>query len=117
MNIIFGSAVKEIPDSYTILELDTFRLPNSSEPVPFYCLVEKIPLGDFATIEHWKKIHNDVLRLYKQRQWNYCEQALQGLMGKWNGEVDTFYQSLLDRVKEYQENPPPDDWDGILDKK
>lgn len=116
MNIIFGSAVNEIPDSYTVLELDTIRLPNSPEPVAFYCLVEKIPLGDFATIEHWKKIHNDVLRLYKQRQWNYCENALESLMGKWNGEVDTFYQSLLERVKEYKVTPPSDSWDGILDK-
>ncbi len=116
MNIIFGSAVNEIPDSYTVLELDTFRLPNTPDPVPFYCLVEKISLGDFATLEHWKKIHADEISLYKQQQWNYCEQAIEGLMGKWNGELDTFYQSLLERVKQYKETPPPKDWDGILER-
>jgi len=116
MNIIFGPLVDNIPDSYTVLELDTIRLPNSQEPVPFYCVVEKIALTDFATLEHWKKIHADVISLYKQQQWNYCEQAIEALMGKWNGELDTFYQNLLDRVKQYKENPPPQDWDGIIDK-
>lgn len=116
MNIIFGPAAKEIPDSYTMLELDTFRLPNTPEPVPFYCLVEKIPLGDFETLEYWKKIHADMISQYQQKHWDYCEQAIQSLMGRWNGEVDTFYQSLLERVTQYKQTPPAQDWDGVLDK-
>jgi len=33
-------------------------------------------------------------------------------MGKWNGELDSFYTDLLKRVMSYKENEPPEDWTG-----
>ena len=38
---------------------------------------------------------------------------MEGLMGKWNGELDSFYTDLLKRVMNYKENEPPEEWDGI----
>jgi hypothetical protein len=35
-------------------------------------------------------------------------------MGKWNGELDTFYSDLLARVIKFKENEPPEDWNGTL---
>ena len=112
MHIIFGDAVKEIPDSFTILELDTFRRVSENEIVSAYCVVEKIPLTEFTTLDAHKKIHADLIKYYKQRHWDYCEQAIAGLMGKWNGELDTFYVDLLNRVTGFKTNEPPRDWDG-----
>jgi hypothetical protein len=112
MHIIFGDTVKEIPDSFTILELDTFRRASENEIVTAYCVVEKIALVDFALLDAHKKIHADLVQYYKQRQWAYCEQAIAGLMGKWNGELDTFYTDLLSRVLDFKQNEPPPDWDG-----
>jgi len=116
MNIIFGDAIKEIPDSFTILELDTFRAPDNQLQTA-YCVVETIPLSEFATLEDYKKIHADLVKYYHEQQWNYCEHAIEGLMGHWNGELDTFYTSLLSRVMHLKENPPAADWDGIIVKK
>jgi hypothetical protein len=79
-----------------------------------YCVVEKIPLTEFTTLDAYKKIHSDLVQYYKQRQWEYCENAIEGLMGRWNGELDTFYTDLLRRVMGYKENEPPADWDGTL---
>lgn len=116
MHIIFGDAVKEIPDSFIVLELDTFRSTADSEPVTAYCVVEKVGLTEFATLEACRNIHADLIRFYKQRYWNYCEGAIEGLMGKWGGELDSFYTDLLKRVMNYKENEPPQDWDGSLVK-
>ena len=113
MNIIFGDAIKEIPDSFTILELDTFRT-TADELRTAYCVVETIPLSEFATLDAYKKIHADLIKFYRERQWNYCEHAIEGLMGHWNGELDTFYTDLLKRVMHLKENPPSDDWDGFV---
>ena len=113
MNIIFGDSVNDIPEQYTVLELDTFRTAGSDDTVTAYCLVEKLALDEFSTLEEYKKIHSDVIKYYKQRQWNYCEQALQGLMGRWHGELDTFYRDLLSRVLACKETEPGPDWDGI----
>ena len=114
MHIIFGSTVQEIPNSFTILELDTFRMVKENRTDTAYCVVEKIPLSEFAMLDAYKKIHADLVQYYRQRQWNYCENAIEGLMGRWNGELDTFYSDLLARVTKFKENEPAEDWDGTL---
>ena len=117
MHIIFGESATQLPDSYTVLELDTVRRPPDMTPVTAYCLVEKIPLQEFPLIERNRELHENVVRYFKQQQWDYCEQAItEGLKGKWSGELDSFYDSLLDRIQQYRLTPPAADWDGTLEK-
>jgi hypothetical protein len=112
MNIIFGESIKDIPDRFTVLELDTFNFVNEGRQSTAYCVVEKIPLADFDKLEAYQKVHADLIANYRQREWTYCEHAIEGLMGKWNGELDSFYTDLLLRVQSYRQNPPANDWDG-----
>lgn len=116
MNIIFGDSVKNIPDNYVVLELDTFKTVNDSNTVTAYCVVEKLALDEFSTMESYKKIHADLLDAYGKKHWNYCEQAIDGLMGKWNGELNTFYADLLNRIKQHKENGVADDWTPVIVK-
>jgi hypothetical protein len=111
MNIIFGDSIHNVPNSYTVLELDTFRLADGSKSTA-YCVVEKIPLAEFDKIDAYRKVHADLLTNYRAREWTYCEHAIEGLMGKWNGELDSFYSDLLLRAIAYRQTPPADDWDG-----
>lgn len=113
MNIIFGDVAQHLASTYIILELDTFRLPDRQQTVTAWCLVEKPGLEEIINLEPYKKLHADVVKYYKQRQWQYCNEAIQRLMGKWGGEVDSFYQDLLDRVNQYAQCEPDQDWDGI----
>jgi hypothetical protein len=76
-------------------------------------VIEKIPLADFDKLEAYKKVHADLVENYRRREWTYCEHAIEGLMGKWNGELDSFYSDLLLRVKSHQQTPPAADWTGI----
>jgi hypothetical protein len=115
MNIIFGNAIGHVPDSYTVLELDTFRLPDGTTSIA-YCVVEKIPLTEFDKLDAYRKVHADLLTNYRAREWTYCEHAIEGLMGKWNGELDSFYSNLLLRVLNFKQNTPADSWDGFLVK-
>ena len=114
MNIIFGDSVNTIPDQYTVLELDTFCTVNSDNTVTAYCIVEKMALNEFATMESYKKIHADLIDAYRNQHWNYCEQAIDGLIGKWSGELDTFYIDLLNRVKQHKENGVSLDWSAVI---
>lgn len=116
MNIIFGDAINHVPDSFTVLELDTFYIPEVDQHVKTYALVEKIPLGEFDTLEAYKTVHQDLIKNYKQRHWTYCEHAIEKLMGRWNNELDTFYSDLLQRIKNYMELAPDDNWDGSIIK-
>jgi len=112
MNIIFGDLINQIPDSFTVLELDTFRMINQGRTATAYCVIEKIPLTDFDKLAAYKKVHSDLLKNYRRREWTYCEHAIEGLMGKWNSELDSFYSDLLLRVQALRQNPPDANWDG-----
>lgn len=112
MNIIFDELLNTVPDNYTVLELDTFNVVAENRKVTAYCVVEKIPLAEFDKVDAYKKVHGDLIENYRKRNWTYCEHAIEGLMGKWNGELDTFYSDLLLRVIGYKHTPPGEDWDG-----
>ena len=116
MNIIFGDALDSIPDNYTVLELDTFILPPDNAKITSYCVVEKVALQDFPVLESYKKVHADLIQAYRDRNWEYCEHAVKGLTGRWNGELDTFYDNLIERVQKLKDNPPDDYWTGYIVK-
>jgi hypothetical protein len=116
MHIIFGDAVKEIPNSFTILELDTFEL-EENKVATAYCVVDKIPLDEIPLIDVHRELHKNLLCYYREKHWGYCEQVIQTLMGKWNGELDTFYTDLLLRINTYKNQTLDKDWNGIVVKK
>lgn len=116
MNIIFGEALDALPDNYTVLELDTFVLPPDGAVRTSYCVIEKVPITDFPVMEAYIKVHADMMKAYRDQNWEYCLHAIQGLTGRWNGELDSFYSNLLERVKHHQDNPPSDYWTGYIDR-
>jgi len=117
MNIIFGDALESIPNNYTVLELDTFVLPPDGAARTSYCVIEKVPLSDFPVMEAFIKVHTDMMQAYRDQNWDYCLHAISGLIGRWNGELDSFYTNLLQRVENYQANPPGSDYTGFVDKR
>ena len=114
MNIIFGDAVQHVPDSFTVLELDTIRFVPDNQLIKTWCLLEKIPLQEFATIESNKKIHQDLIAQYRLKNWDFCMQAIGALLGAWDGELDEFYTVMGQRIRELIQHPPSADWDGCL---
>jgi hypothetical protein len=116
MNIILGHEnVKDIQDRYIVLELDTFRL-RGRPPTTAYCLIENPPVNELLTLGSWIDLHNNLLKNYKKRDWKFCQEAVELLHGRWNGELNSFYKEMQSRINDYQRQEPPTDWDGILDR-
>jgi hypothetical protein len=111
MNIIRGQQRHLVPDSYTVLELDTFQTATGDRETA-YCVIENIPLQDFPVLDAFVKVHHDLMKAYRGRNWEYCESAIAGLVGRWNGELDTFYMDLADRVGFFKQKELSEDWDG-----
>ena len=117
MNIIFGlESVKSLEERYTVLELDTFLLQPTNEVVTAYCLVETIPVQEMPAIESLKESHSTLMAEYRKRNWRYCEDAIAHLIGKWGGELDSFYGELLQRIMKFKQVDLPKDWTGRVDK-
>ena len=117
MKIIFNPNIDDLDKKFILLELDTFFDPVTQKLAPAYCLIEQIPVEQYVSLAAYQETHSNLLRYYRQRHWTYCEHAIEKLMGHWNGEVDSFYSNLLERVQYYQMNPPDDDWTGYINQK
>lgn len=115
MNIIFGKD-PSLESKYVLLELDTLLIPGSNDPVTAYCVLEQIPLTEMSGIDNLKSLHENLLKNYKLKNWKFCEDALEYLIGKWNREVDSFYIEMQNRITQLKTNGVPDDWTGIVDR-
>ena len=115
MNIIFDkSHLEELQNKYTVLELDTIRIESTGQQRTAYCVVENVPILEMSQVESFKNLHANLIDNYRKQDWNYCEQAIEHLMGKWNRELDSFYTDILHRVLGYKAEPPGDNWDWVI---
>ena len=101
MEIIFGRENAErLRVKYTVLDLETVEKDGVSLEV--FCLVpaDKISLADLPNLEEWTKLHNDFLFGYQNKHYDFCRQCIDHLIGKFGGELDTFYEEILRRINE-----------------
>jgi hypothetical protein len=117
MNIIFGKEnLPTVDDKYTILELDTIRILPINQLVTAYCLVDAIPILNMPKAESMKNLHENLMINYRKRDWNFCTQALEHLIGYWGADMDSYYTSLNERIAKYMEQDPGESFDGIIEK-
>ena len=116
MHIIFKNNTLEIAEKYIVLELDTFSLPNGTKHTAC-CVIENIPITELAQVEDLKKLHADLIKNYGLKNWNYCEQAIEHLMGKWGGEVNSFYQELKQRIEQLKTMDLGNSWSPVIEKR
>lgn len=114
MNIIFGDTAERIADSYTVLELDTFKLVSTGQTFTAWCVIESIPLEDFPLLDRYKNLHKNLLHSYRSQQWGVCHQLIEELLGKWGRELDSFYLDLDQRVRCFESGSLSTDWNGVV---
>lgn len=115
MLIIFEDQVPLIQDRYITLELDTIKFGQDGAPKTAFCVVENPPLEDMTRLDELRQHHQQLIQHYRTQQWADCLQEIQTLTGQWNGELDTFYQDLEQRVETLKVNTP-DNWDPVVVK-
>jgi len=118
MQIIFGEPPKELKEKYIILELDTIQYAENAEPVTAYCVIggENVTLEEVFTLKEHANMHKALMKNYRNQNWNFCEEAIDSLRGKFKGEMDSFYDILEVRIRKYKNSNINSDWNGVLKK-
>ena len=117
MNIIIDpDQIDRYRENYTVLELDTIRIVPLNKLVTAYCVVDTIPIVELPLTQSKINLHANLLINYRKRDWNYCHQALDHLIGSWNKELDSFNEDIRSRINAYMKNDPGDHWDGVIEK-
>lgn len=100
MQIIFSKEVAQtLKDRFTVLELETFDVEG--QMLETFCVVsaDKIPVTEMPELERYMNMHDHLAKSIKQKNWNFCLEAIPYLMGKFGGELDSFYEIILDKAK------------------
>lgn len=117
MNIILGEdRIADVSEKYIVLPLDSFLVAGHPDPVRSYCVLADLSIADLMQIESLRDLHQNLIKNYGLRNWNYCEQAMEHLLGKWNGQLDSFYRDLADRVQIYKQEDPGPEWTPAIQR-
>jgi hypothetical protein len=101
MNIIFDSKVAEqLKDKYTVLELDTIMQPGLANPVTIHAIIDQVDLTNITQLPGLKSKHEEMVNAYKSGDWSNAIILAESLKGIWQGELDDFYQEVIDFSRE-----------------
>jgi hypothetical protein len=116
MHIILGDNItEEMAERYIVLELDSFLVPGKDLVVSAFCLIENVPIAELAQAHHFQDLHAQMIKNYRSGNWKFCQDALEHLQGRWNGEVDSFYQTLSVRISDLEKHDPAHThWDPVI---
>ena len=98
MQLIFDRSVAEqLKQRYTVLELETVE--KDGVEIDVFCVIpaEKIALTEITTLEHNTKLHNEFVAANKRGDAKLCNDLYVHLIGKFGGEVDSFYEEIIKR--------------------
>jgi adenylate cyclase len=114
-NILISENVNEaISGTFLTRPLDTVRPLGASRPMRVYELFEDSRFeGDEAATQAFLDSWTACYAHYSARRWDATVGALDVHCTIYPG--DTAAEALRGRAKEYLNDPPPDDWDGVFD--
>jgi hypothetical protein len=97
MYIILGrEAADALKENHTVLELET--LEREGKMVTAFCVVNSVPFGEMPLLENYKSLHADFIKAYNDGNYKFCIDSFEHLVGKFGGELDTFYIEILRRI-------------------
>jgi len=91
-------AVQKLSSVHTVLELESF--PVNGEMLRAWCIVpaEKIGLDGLASLPALKDLHAKLIEAWKATDHKLCKDIIPHLKGKFGGELDSFYDEILNRI-------------------
>lgn len=99
MQIIFNRDVaNSLREKYTVLELEAFDV--NGQQLETFCVVpaEKINLGEMPTLEQTSALHAHYVQALKDKNYKICTELHEHLLGKFGGELDSFYEEIAKRI-------------------
>lgn len=115
MHIILGEQhAAAVADRYVVLELDTFQPGSQHDPVSAFCVIENVPIHELSEVVTYRDLHQQLIKNYRAANWSFCEDALEHLQGRWNGEIDSFYEIMSGRVQSQKQEPCGSAWDAVI---
>ena len=112
--IIVGSrTAMAVKERFAILELDFIMVKGKQEPEVIYAIAGREDVMHSARFQRLRNLTIEMLACYRNRDWDGALAAIE--RGRKTDEAQALkllYDLYKRRIRGYQENPPPPDWNG-----
>jgi adenylate cyclase len=114
--IIVGSRTAlAVKDKFAILELDFIMVKGKKEPEVIYAIAGREDTAQSGRFQRLRNLTIEMLACYRSRDWDGALAAIE--RGRRTDEarsLELLYNLYEARIRDYQANPPPEDWDGAF---
>ena len=113
--IVLGPVTAErLGNEYFTLELDCIAVKGKKDGVNIFTVFYNPPEGKMAEWLHNKQLHSMMLDYYRKQEWKKAEALIETLKGKFDSQMDHYYELWLERIEEMRAANLPADWDGVF---
>jgi adenylate cyclase len=113
VKIVIGANTNEqIKDTYFTLELDCIAVKGKNEGVNIYTVLET-DANAMAEYLLSRELHDLMLDYYREQKWSSALHMIEKLKGEFDGNMDIYYDMMIERICELREKNLPDTWDGV----
>src|SRR3984957_856794 len=114
--IIVGSQTAlAVKDRFAILELDFIMVKGKKEPEVIYAIAGREDPAQSGRFQRLRNLTIEMLACYRARDWEGALAAIErGRTTDEANSLELLYHLYEARLRSYQENPPPADWDGAF---
>jgi adenylate cyclase len=114
--IIVGSKTAlAVKDKFAILELDFIMVKGKNEPEVIYAIAGREDVAHSGRFQRLRNLTIEMLACYRSRDWDGALAAIErGRRSDDAHALKLLYDLYEARIRGYQENPPPEDWNGAF---
>ena len=114
--IIVGSKTAlAVKDKFAILELDFIMVKGKKEPEVIYAIAGREDVAQSGRFQRQRNLTIEMLACYRSRDWEGALAAIERGRKTDDAQALAYLYNLYEaRIKGYQNNPPPQDWNGAF---
>lgn len=98
MQIIWNQeAAKRLQTNQTVLELETFAVGDQT--ITAWCVIpaERV-FPEITRLDNIKELHQAFITAFNNKNYQLCQDLAPELIGRFGGELDSFYQEILNKI-------------------
>jgi len=96
------------------IPLDCIAVKGKHEGVNIHTAFKNPPESAMSQWNTDKAQHTAMLELYRKQEWNKALKAVESLKGKFDGQMDHYYELWTERIHQMASAGLPKDWDGVF---
>ena len=105
----------QVTEKFAILELDLIMVKGKKEPEVIYTIAGREDTAQSGRFQRLRNLTIEMLACYRSRDWEGALMAIERGRRTDDGRaLELLYNLYQARIQGYQENPPPEDWNGAF---